>query len=169
MKSIFIRNGLILFAVCLVIFLISRFFFFSDFLKATIIVNSFVFPLLFAVTAVISTLQLTKKQRIINFREGFSASYITVFTAGFLMMIFIYLYFNYIDIAAEKQLRMQWLQNIQKLPEKNKVMLEIENQLLNYKENIFKISSLIKVFIFTLALPFYGLLSILIALFFRKK
>ncbi|MFV0530133.1 MAG: DUF4199 family protein [Flavobacteriales bacterium] len=167
MKSVFIRHGLVLGCLCIVIFLIVRFGFYKDFLFASAIVNITLFPALFVVFATISTWKLSQKTKEIGFRKAFSVAYITQMVAGAFFMIFLYFFFNWINPESIEPIRSGLLENLnhtENLHEDNQFLID------SYKSDyLLSAPFLFLVFLCPIMLPFYGLTSLMMALFFRNR
>lgn len=167
MKSIFVRNGLLLSILCVIIFLIIRFGFYDDFLFNSAIINITVFPTLFVIMAAFSTWQYSKTTNEISFRKAFSAAYITQMVAGVLFMFFIYLFFNWINPESIEIIREGLLENL-----KNAENPTEDTQFFidSYKSDyLLSAQFLFLVFLCPIMLPFYGLTSLMMALFFRNR
>ncbi|APD08091.1 hypothetical protein UJ101_02593 [Flavobacteriaceae bacterium UJ101] len=167
MKSIFIRNGLILGVLCIIIFLIVRFGFYDDFLFTSAIVNITLFPTLFVIVAAISTWKFSRTTKEISFRKAFSAAYITQMVAGAFFMFFLYLFFNWINPESIEIIRNGLLENLEhteKPTEDTQFLID------SYKSDyLLSAQFLFLVFLCPIMLPFYGLTSLMMALFFRNR
>ncbi len=168
MKSTFIRNGLILGALSIIIFLIVRFTFYNDFLLASGFVNIVIFPTLSVAFAAISTWRFSKTKYEVNFRETFSAAYITQMIAGAFFMVFIYFFFNWFHPESIEPIRNGLIEN-----QKNNTNITEEDRqffIEGYKSDyLLSARFLFLVFLVPIMLPFYGLTSLIMALFFRNK
>ncbi len=167
MNSIFIRNGLILGGLCIIIFLIVRFGFYEDFLFSSAIVNITLFPTLFVIFAAFSTWKVSQNVTEISFRKAFSAAYITQIIAGAFLMVFIYFFFNWINPESIETIRNGLLENLnqtQNPTEDTQFLIE------SYKSDyLLSAQFLFLVFLCPIMLPFYGLSSLMVALFFRNR
>ncbi len=167
MKAIFVRNGLILGMLCILIFLITRFGFNNDFLYMSAMVNIAILPTVFVVFAAFTTWTFFKNQSDISFRSAFSAAYSVQLVAGASFMIFLYLFFNWIDPQSIELIREGLLQNLEQV----KTPTEDTQFLIDAYKSDYLLSAqfLFLVFLCPIMLPFYGLTSLLIALFFRNR
>lgn len=167
MKSIFIRNGLILGILCILLFLITRFGFYDDFLFASAVVNITILPFLFVVTGFFSTWKLSKIINKLSFRKAFSAAYITQMAAGAFFMCFLYLFFNLINPESVQIIRNGLLENLSHIEHPT----EDTSFLIDSYKSDYLLSAqfLFLVFLCPIMLPFYGLTSLMMALFFRNK
>ncbi|MFV0237794.1 MAG: DUF4199 family protein [Flavobacteriales bacterium] len=167
MKSIFIRNGLILGILCILLFLITRFGFYDDFLFASAVVNITILPFLFVVTGFFSTWKLSKTIKNLSFRKAFSAAYITQMAAGAFFMCFLYLFFNLINPESVQIIRNGLLENLSHIEHPT----EDTSFLIDSYKSDYLLSAqfLFLVFLCPIMLPFYGLTSLMMALFFRNK
>lgn len=167
MKTLFIRNGLILSTLCIFIFLIVRFGFYEDFLNLSAIVNITLFPTLFVVFAAFTTWTFFKNQTEISFRSAFSAAYSVQLVGGAVFMVFLYLFFNWINPESVEIIRNGLLENLQHV----ETPTEDTQFLINAYKSEYLLSAqfLFLVFLCPIMLPFYGLTSLLIALFFRNR
>ncbi len=167
MKAIFVRKGLVLGMLCILIFLITRFGFYDGFLNMSAIVNITVLPTLFVVFAAFTTWTFFKDQTEISFRSTFSAAYSTQLVAGTFFMVFLYLFFNWIDPQSVEMIRQGLLENLQQV----ETPTEDTQFLIDAYKSDYLLSAqfLFLVFLCPIMLPFYGLTSLLIALFFRNR
>lgn len=169
MKLIFVRNGLLAGILSIVIFLVVRYGFYNQFLTASGWANILVFPILYTVFAFGSTWRLNKAKGKLSFRQAFSASYLTLFAGGLFFMFFVYIFFHWIDPQSVEVLREGLIHNLKK----HQMQRPTENNLflINAFKTKYFLSArfLLMIFIVPIMMPFYGVLSLIIGLFFRNK
>ncbi len=169
MKSVFVHKGLLAGILSIVIFLVVRYGFYNQFLTASGWANILVFPILYAIFAFWSTWSLNKEKGKLSFRQAFSASYLTLFAGGLFFMFFVYIFFHWIDPQSVEVLREGLVHNLKK----HQMQRPTEDNLFlikAFKTNYFLSARfLLMIFIVPIMMPFYGILSLIIGLFFRNK
>lgn len=177
-------------ATMLVFFIVYYFFADANYWNTTMKVNAFGMTFLYVFGGFISVLWLRGKDRI-TYPQAFKQSFVTLFVGGFLSILSIFAFLNYIDTDARDMLSHQYIQteldNLDEAYQKKKLeaanmkdqtkIKELETDYKNAKEariiaqkekrNYFSFQFLSAVF--SGFLLFYLLLSIIIAGFLNNK
>lgn len=104
------KKGLILFIITMIIFFIV-YYFYGDFnyFSVTMKANSFILPVLYALFAFFSVRTIWIKQNSIDFKTAFRAAFLPMFIGGFLSILSMYIFLNFIDPSAKNLLNYQYV------------------------------------------------------------
>ncbi len=91
-------------------FLVYAFYFDKAYFKASLIVNSFIMPVLYAGAGLYSILQ-EKRKGFLHFKKAFSASFVPQFIAGFLSLFVIFSYLNFVNPYSKQKLNTEFVAN----------------------------------------------------------
>ncbi|MCB9201761.1 MAG: DUF4199 domain-containing protein [Flavobacteriales bacterium] len=176
-------TGFLVFVVSIVLFLVVYTFFYNEnYYKISLGMNFFALSTLFTFGAIYAV-EKRKKKQLVDFKDAFSSSFVTMFIGGSLFVLFVYLFMNYIDKEAGRTFYIQYLEvNLQSLDKEFKPYIEENNQ---EKIDIYKAfreqltsDEVRNKNIFTLKNSFYVLgllylgylfLSVILSLFLRHK
>lgn len=181
--------GFVLFIATMVVFFGMYFFGMNtDYFDNTMLINSFVMPVIYLAGAYISVNSLRKAGIRMGFREGFGRAFKPMFVGGFLSVLTMFLFLNFVDPAAKDLLNFQYLerQKIEMDNEYNKAkpILKTEEQKAEleteYQQNKSRISHEMTKdkdffsfrqfsYYFAAILVFYVILSTFFASFFRSR
>ncbi|MXS72884.1 DUF4199 family protein [Flavobacteriaceae bacterium W22] len=101
--------GILLFAATMLIFFVVYFFFSGiNYFDISLKVNAFVLPVFYALAAFWSVKSRWNKQRM-GFREAFKRAFVPMFVGGFLSVLSIFVFLNFIDTDAKKLLNYQYV------------------------------------------------------------
>ncbi len=110
MKLNLVQKGLILFILTMIIFFLVYYFYNGlHYFDTTMMVNSFVLPLLYALFAFFSVRAVWKTENTISFRVAFKNAFLPMFIGGFLSVLGIFLFLNFVDPAAKDMLNYQYV------------------------------------------------------------
>lgn len=110
-KNVYVIGFMIYIAVMIAFFTTNIFFRDVDYYKNSISLSAFLLPFLFAVGAFISVTTFSKFKKVLSFREAYGRAFIPMFVGGFLSMISIFIYINYIDTATKDLLNYQYIES----------------------------------------------------------
>lgn len=136
--------GIALFGATMLIFFIVYFFFSGvNYFETSMVVNAFILPIFYAGTAFWSVKTAWNKFQL-NFKDAFKRAFVPMFVGGFLSIICIFAFFNYVDTNAKDLVNYQFVQtNKKKLDdtykaEKSRLKTEKEIQDLekDYQNNL---------------------------------
>lgn len=103
------KNGLILFVCTMVLFFLVYYFFAdANYFLTTVKVNAFILPFLYTVGAFLAIWKI-RKLRVLSFGAAFKQSFVSLFIGGFLSMLTIFSFLNYMDIGARDLLNYQFV------------------------------------------------------------
>ncbi|WP_312344401.1 DUF4199 domain-containing protein [Chryseobacterium binzhouense] len=180
--------GILLFAATMLIFFVVYFFFSGiNYFDISLKVNAFVLPVFYALAAFWSVKSHWNKHRM-GFREAFKRAFVPMFVGGFLSVLSIFVFINFIDTDAKKLLNYQYVtrqkseldkeyNSARKILKHQKDIDELEEK---YKESLQRFSpEIIKgkdmltashfSGYFAAILIFYVVLSLFFGAFFRTK
>lgn len=104
--------GFVTFIAIMIAFFITNIFFRNvHYYRTTIILSSFLAPLVYALGAFVSVTAFSKYKKVLNFREAFGRAFIPMFVAGLLSILSIFLYINYVDTATKDVLNYQYVES----------------------------------------------------------
>ncbi len=102
--------GIALFGATMLIFFVVYFFFSGiNYFETSMVTNAFILPILYAATAFWSVKSAWNSRRL-NFKEAFKRAFIPMFVGGFLSVISIFVFFNYVDTDARDLINYQFVQ-----------------------------------------------------------
>ncbi|MGA9211902.1 DUF4199 domain-containing protein [Kaistella sp.] len=181
--------GFMLFIATMVVFFGMYFFGMNtNYFDNTMLINSFLMPILYLAGSFASVYSLRKTGVKMGFRDVFGRAFKPMFVGGFLSVVTMYLFLNFVDPAAKDLLNFQYLerQKIEMDKEYNtaKPILKTDEQKAElekeYEQNKLRIShEMIKdkdffsfrqfSYYFAAILMFYVILSTFFASFFRSR
>lgn len=104
--------GFVIFIAIMTAFFITNIFFRNvDYFKNSIMLSAFLLPLIFATGAFISVTSYSKLKKVLNFKEAYGRAFIPMFVGGFLSVITIFLYINYVDTSTKDLLNYQYIES----------------------------------------------------------
>lgn len=102
--------GFILFGVTMLIFFVVYYFFSGiNYFETTLSVNAFVLPALYTLTAFWSVKSHWNKHKM-GFRESFKRAFQPMFIGGFLSVVSIFVFLNFVDTDAKNLLNYQFVE-----------------------------------------------------------
>ena len=125
--------GIILYVITMLIFFAIYFISGVDYFNNSLIANAFVLPLLYCVFAYLSVNSYWKSKGIISFKDAFSKAFTPMFVGGFLSVVSMFVFLNFIDTDAKDLLNYQYVER--QKAELNKEY-ESAKQVLAKKEDI---------------------------------
>ena len=181
--------GIVLFiATMIVFFVVYSFFSGINYFDTTLKVNAFVLPVLYAGTAFWSVKSYWNTANVMSFKEAFKRAFYPMFIGGFLSIVTIFTFLNFIDTDAKKLLNYQYVErqrtelnkeytSAKKIIKHQKEIDELEKK---YKEGLQRVSDdAVKgkdmltashfSGYFAAILIFYLVLSLFFGAFFRTK
>lgn len=182
--------ALLIFIIIMLIFMITNIFFRDiHYFRTSVMMSSFVLPVIFALGAFYSVTTYSRIQKVISFREAYGRAFIPMFLGGLLSVISIFLYINYVDTPTKDLLNYQYIESYRESldDEYNKAkaivrpdsaeMHDLENK---YAEGKIRISEKVKrkedmftpkyfAYVFAGYSVFFLLLSLFFGSFFRTK
>ena len=106
-----VNLGLILFAITITLFFVVYYFFGGNqFYDISLYVNSFGLPFLYCAIAFISVRSFWKNHRVVRFKEAYKRAFIPMFVGGFLSMLSIFSFLNFVDTEAKDMLNHQYVE-----------------------------------------------------------
>ncbi|SFI47852.1 DUF4199 domain-containing protein [Halpernia frigidisoli] len=110
MRLNIIQKGLMLFIITMIIFFLV-YYFFGDlhYFDNTMMANSFVMPIVYALVAFFSVRNIWKKENTINFSLAFKNAFLPMFIGGFLSILSIFIFLNYLNTPAKDLLNYQYV------------------------------------------------------------
>lgn len=103
--------GVKLFIITMLIFFIVYYFFGGfNFFDISLKVNAFLLPVIYCAVAFFSVKNHWQNHRGINFREAFKRAFLPMFVGGFLSMLSIFIFINFVDSGAKDLLNHQYLE-----------------------------------------------------------
>lgn len=135
-----LRFGLILFIITMIIFFAVYYFYNGlRYFEVTMMANSFILPLLYALAGFISVRLIYKKQNYINFRTAFKNSFYPMFIGGFLSIASMFTFLNFVDPSAKDLLNYQFAQTnkneLTSVYEKEKARLKTDEEKLDLEKD----------------------------------
>ena len=110
MKQNPVQKGLILFIITMIVFFLVYYFYNGlHYFDYTMMANSFVLPLLYALFAFFSVRAVWKKENTISFRVAFKNAFLPMFVGGLLSILGMYVFLNFVDPAAKDVLNYQYV------------------------------------------------------------
>ena len=104
--------GFVTFIVMMIAFFITNIFFRDvNYYRTTIILSSFLAPLVYAIGAFISVTSYSKFKKVLNFKEAYGRAFMPMFVGGFLTIASIFAYINYFDTATKDLLNYQYIES----------------------------------------------------------
>ena len=126
--------GVILFILTMIIFFVVYYFFNGvDYFTNSMNVNAFVLPVLYCAVGVYSVRSLWKTGQFMSFKTAFSRAFQPMFIGGFLSILSIFAFLNFVDPGAKDVLNHQFIErNKQELVDvytKEKARLSSEKEI----------------------------------------
>ncbi|MDF0720219.1 DUF4199 domain-containing protein [Kaistella sp. PBT33-4] len=125
--------GIILFVITMLLFFTVYLISGVDYFNNSLIVNAFVLPLLYCIFAYLSVNSYWKSKGTISFKEAFSKAFTPMFVGGFLSVVSMFVFLNFVDTDAKDLLNYQYVER--QKAELNKEY-ESAKQVLAKKEDI---------------------------------
>lgn len=105
-----VQKGLILFIITMIIFFMVYYFYNGlHYFDKTMMANSFVLPILYALFAFFSVRSIWKTENTISFKVAFKNAFLPMFIGGFLSILGMFIFLNYADPAAKDMLNYQYV------------------------------------------------------------
>ncbi|MDL1913164.1 MAG: DUF4199 domain-containing protein [Bergeyella sp.] len=183
-------TGLFMGLVILLIFFFTNFFLRdTEYYRRSVMLSSFLLPLIYLLGALSSVSYHKKKKKDISFREAFGSAFLPMFLGGFLSMSIIYIYINDIDSETKSLLNHQYIESYKNALEEeyskaNKIVkpnseekkeldekykeakMRIQEKMRN-KEDMFSFRYFF--YVFSAYCMFFLMLSVFLGAFFRGK
>jgi hypothetical protein len=106
-----IKLGFTLFIVTMIIFFIVYYFFGgTNYFIISLSVNAFVLPVIYCAFAFVSVRSFWLKHNGINFKEAFKRAFVPMFIGGFLSVVSIFIFLNFVDTEAKNLLNHQYIE-----------------------------------------------------------
>ncbi|MBW8362322.1 MAG: DUF4199 domain-containing protein [Kaistella sp.] len=102
--------GIILFIITMLIFFTVYFISGVSYFNTSLMMNAFLLPVLYCIFAFISVRTFWKEKGVINFKEAFSRAFMPMFIGGFLSIVTIFVFLNFIDKGAKDLLNYQYVE-----------------------------------------------------------
>lgn len=102
--------GIILYVITMLIFFAIYFISGVDYFNNSLIANAFVLPLLYCVFAYLSVNSYWKSKGIISFKDAFSKAFTPMFVGGFLSVVSMFVFLNFVDSDAKDLLNYQYVE-----------------------------------------------------------
>jgi len=110
-RNVYAIGFLIFIAVMIAFFITNIFFRDLHYYRTIIMLSSFLAPLFYAVGAFISVSSYSRFKKILNFKEAFGRAFLPMFFAGFLSIVSIFIYINYVDKDTKDLLNYQYIES----------------------------------------------------------
>lgn len=106
------KIGFVMFIIVMVAFFITNIFFRNvDYYRNSILLSAFLLPFIFAVGAYISVSSYSKFKRVLTFKEAYGRAFIPMFVAGFLSILSIFIFINFVDKETKSLLNHQYIES----------------------------------------------------------
>ncbi|MDO4225554.1 MAG: DUF4199 family protein, partial [Bergeyella zoohelcum] len=106
------KIGFVMFIIVMVAFFITNIFFRNvDYYRNSILLSAFLLPFIFAVGAYISVSSYSKFKRVLTFKEAYGRAFISMFVAGFLSILSIFIFINFVDKETKSLLNHQYIES----------------------------------------------------------
>ncbi|TXF79416.1 DUF4199 domain-containing protein [Chryseobacterium sp.] len=102
--------GIILFIITMLIFFTVYYISGVNYFNTSLMMNAFLLPVLYCIFAFVSVRTFWKEKGVINFRESFSRAFTPMFIGGFLSVLTIFVFLNFIDTDAKALLNYQYVE-----------------------------------------------------------
>jgi hypothetical protein len=110
MKLNLVQKGLILFIITMIIFFVVYYFYGGlHYFDTTMLANSFILPLLYALFAFFSVRSIWKTENTISFKVAFKNAFLPMFIGGLFSILGMFVFLNFIDPAAKDVLNYQYV------------------------------------------------------------
>lgn len=104
--------GCVTFIVIMIAFFITNIFFRDvSYYRTTIVLSSFLAPLVYAIGAFISVTTYSRHKKVLNFKEAYGRAFMPMFVGGFLSIVSIFAYINYVDTDTKDLLNYQYIES----------------------------------------------------------
>ena len=104
--------GLLIFITIVAAFLITNIFFRDiNYYRNSIMLNAFLVPFIFALGAFFSVTTYSRWKKTLSFKEAYGRSFIPMFIGGFLSVVTIFAYINYVDTDTKDLLNHQYIES----------------------------------------------------------
>lgn len=104
--------GLMVFILIMIAFFTTNIFFRNvDYYKNSISLSAFLLPFIFALGAFLSVTSYSRYKKALSFKEAYGRAFIPMFMGGFLSLLSIFIYINYIDTATKDLLNYQYIES----------------------------------------------------------
>ncbi|MFC6268592.1 DUF4199 domain-containing protein [Frigoriflavimonas asaccharolytica] len=110
-KSVYTIGFVIFIAIMIAFFTTNIFFRNVDYYKNSIMLSAFLLPILFAAGAFISVTTYSRYKKVLSFKEAYGRAFMPMFVGGFLSVISMFLYINYIDTSTKDLLNYQYIES----------------------------------------------------------
>lgn len=181
--------GFVLFIITMLIFFGMYFFGMNvNYFNNSMLINAFVFPLIYTFVAFFSVNSAKKQQNYMSFRNAFGRAFKPMFLGGLLSILFMYFFLNFVDSDAKNLLNYQYVerqkselnkeyQSAKKILAKDQDQKELDEK---YRERLASFSpEMVKdkdmftfrqfSYYFAAILVFYVILSTFFGSFFRSR
>lgn len=106
-----INLGFILFIITMIIFFAVYYFFAGiNYFDISLKINAFLLPVIYCGFAFFSVKEYWKQNGTINFKEAFKRAFLPMFVGGFLSILSIFIFLNYVDAGAKDLLNHQYIE-----------------------------------------------------------
>ena len=104
--------GFVMFIAIAIAFFITNIFFRDvNYYRTSIMLSSFLAPLIYAIGAFVSVTSYSRFKKILNFKEAFGRAFLPMFFGGALSVFSIFLYINYVDTDTKDLLNFQYIES----------------------------------------------------------
>jgi hypothetical protein len=105
-----VQKGLILFIITMIIFFVVYYFYNGlHYFDTTMMANSFILPLIYALFAFFSVRTVWKKENTISFKLAFKNAFLPMFIGSFLSILGMFVFLNFVDPGAKDILNYQYV------------------------------------------------------------
>ena len=104
--------GFVMFIAIMIVFFITNIFFRDvHYYRNTIVLSSFLAPLIYAIGAFISVTSYSRFKKVLNFREAFGRAFLPMFFGGILSIASIFVYISYVNKDTKDLLNYQYIES----------------------------------------------------------
>ena len=181
--------GFLLFITTILIFLGVYFLGYNtQYFTTSLIINAFVLPAVYTLGAYFSVSGLKKEKKILGFKDAFGNAFKPMFIGGFLSILSIYGFLNFVDTSAKDTLNFQFIERnkseLTEIYQKQRKIMKSEKEIQeldkDYQKSMTSFSpEMVKnidmftlrqfTYYFAAILVFYTILSTFFGSFFRNK
>lgn len=110
-KNVYVVGVMAFIAMMIAFFITNIFFRDVHYYRTTIILSSFLAPLIYAIAAFVSVTTYSRFKKILNFKEAFGRAFMPMFVGGALSLFSIFIYIHYVDTDTKDLLNYQYIES----------------------------------------------------------
>ena len=110
-KNVYTIGFLIYILIMLVFFVTNIFFRDIHYFRTSVMLSSFVLPLIFAAGAFYSVTSYSRYKKVLSFREAYGRAFIPMFVGGLLSVISIFVYISFVNKPTKDLLNYQYIES----------------------------------------------------------